>query len=102
MSSSQLTEVKFADRDATRIISKIVDRAYATLDAATVSRLWDGERISMMMDLSACHANGCPLRLEELLNADGLHFTHDVCGIAANIDRETGRLGNFFVPRFAQ
>lgn len=94
-------EIKFADRDASRIIAQIVDRAYGLLDAATVARLW-GDRMSMMMDLSACHANAYPLRLEALLAADPLNFTHDVCGIGAHMNRETGKLENHFVPRFAE
>lgn len=54
-----------------------------------------------VMDITAVHANGCPLRLAELLAADDFNFTHDAFGIAKNLDRETGRLKNCFLPRFS-
>ena len=55
--------------------------------------------LDVMMDLSACHLNGCKLDLERLHNADSLNLMHDVYGINQNIDRNTGRLQNCFVPR---
>ncbi len=54
------------------------------------------------MDLTACHANGNPLRLGPLLKADDGNFGHDVFGIMRHIDRETGKLGGFFSPRFSR
>jgi hypothetical protein len=53
------------------------------------------------MDVTAVHANGCPLRLRELLLADDFNFAHDVFGIRRHLNRDTGRLTGFFVPRFA-
>ena len=53
------------------------------------------------MDIDACHNNGCPLKLQELLDADDFNFAHDVFGIRGNIDRTTGELLNCFVPRYA-
>ncbi len=52
------------------------------------------------MDLSATIAQGVPLRLEELLNADKFNFSHDIGGIYHHIDRKTGKLGGCFLPRF--
>lgn len=54
-----------------------------------------------MMDIEACHSNGCPLKLGELLAADDGNFGHDVFGIRRFIDRQTGQLGGAFLPRFA-
>lgn len=54
------------------------------------------------MDLCACHANGNPLRLADLLAADDLNFTHDITGIARHMDRETGQLRDLFSPRFSR
>lgn len=54
------------------------------------------------MDVTACHCNGCPLRLQELLEADDFNFTHDVFGIRRFIDRTTGEMpGAKFHPRFS-
>lgn len=57
------------------------------------------EPINLDMDLTATHHNN-PLRLSELLNADSFNFCHDVYGIMQNINRDTGKLENCFLPRF--
>jgi hypothetical protein len=54
-----------------------------------------------VMDITACHRNGCPLLLEKLLNADDFNFAHDVFGIRANMNRKTGKLNGLFLPRCA-
>lgn len=53
------------------------------------------------MDIDACHNNGCPLKLHELLEADDFNFAHDAFGIRRHIDRTTGKLQDCFVPRYA-
>lgn len=53
------------------------------------------------MDLSAVYVH-CPLRLDNLLAADQFNFAHDLGGIRRHINRKTGKLGDFFLPRFAQ
>jgi hypothetical protein len=59
------------------------------------------EHIELSMDITACHLNGNKLRLEDLFNADEFNFSHDILGISMNINRETGKLNNCFVPRFS-
>jgi len=54
------------------------------------------------MDITACHCNGCPLKLGDLLQADDFNFAHDVFGIRRNLDRDSGQLGDCFLPRFSQ
>lgn len=59
-----------------------------------------GDHITQMMDVD--HANKqFNLRLEDWLKADDFNFTHDFCGIQRHIDRSTGKVGDFFLPRFA-
>ncbi|WP_398473379.1 hypothetical protein [Tardiphaga sp.] len=58
--------------------------------------------IETQMDLTATHCNGNPLRLQELLDADDLNFTHDVCGIYRHLDRNNGKLKDMFSPRFSR
>lgn len=60
------------------------------------------DKIDVMMDVSACHANGCRLKLQALLDADNFNFLHDINGIYDNLDRTTGQLMNCFLPRFAE
>ncbi len=54
-----------------------------------------------MMDIIACHCNGCRLDLKKLLNLDRASFLHDVVGIATCLDRTTGKIRNGFRPRSA-
>lgn len=53
------------------------------------------------MDISAVYLH-CPLRLADLLAADDFNFAHDLAGIQRHINRETGKLEGFFLPRFAR
>lgn len=53
------------------------------------------------MDITAVHANGCPLDLVGLLDAPEPDFGHDVLGIRRRVDRRTGELGGCFCPRYA-
>lgn len=58
--------------------------------------------INLSMDIVACHCNGNPLDLSALLAANDLEFYHDVAGIYKNWNRRTGKLDNFFTPRFSK
>lgn len=94
-----MKEVKFTDDpEARRLITKIArrGRSIAALHSSYTITQMDAE-----MDISACHANGCPLRLSELLDADDFNFAHDFFGIRRHMDRTTGNLTDCFVPRFA-
>lgn len=61
----------------------------------------DQAAIDVQMDLAATHANGCPLRLTDMLAGDDFSLMHDVLGIGRNLNRETGKLDNMFRPRFS-
>ena len=76
------------------VITKIVERAM-TMQGGV-------DKTSLMMDITACHVNGCPLRLAELLKADDFNFAHDVFGIQRKIDRRTGKINDGFSPRFSK
>lgn len=85
-------------RDEALLINKIVDRArelykkyhpdYPAPDA-----------LELNMDITACHANGCPLNLEKLLGFPDFDFAHDVFGIQEHLNRRTGGLMDCFLPR---
>src|ERR1017187_412510 len=77
-------------------------------DLAQLSKIADryldkfpGKKLDVLMDLEACVANGNPLRLDELLAASDFNFFHDVCGIRQHLDRDTGKLQDFFSPRYS-
>lgn len=80
-------------RDEALLISKIIDRA--------AEKVANTNRMEAHMDISACIANGCPLDLQDWLEAPQFDFFHDFYGIQRHINRTTGQLEDFFVPRFA-
>lgn len=61
----------------------------------------DVDQEEVEMDITATHNNGTPLRLSEMLAADDFNLMHDIGGIYKHINRDTGKLEGFFVPRFA-
>ena len=73
------------------LIDKIVERA-SNADIVV-------DKLSLLMDITACHCNSIKLDLEKLLNFPDFDFYHDVFGIVNNIDRSAGKLNNFFTPR---
>lgn len=84
--------------DDLKIVVKIVSRAckHARENGDKIPSL------DLQMDLVATHANGCPLRFADLLAADDFNFWHDISGIRAHLDRETGNLTRCFLPRFSK
>jgi hypothetical protein len=75
------------------LLTKISKRAYKLNP--------DSDYMTIEMDISACHLNGCPLKLKELLESDESNFGHDVFGIQRFINRDNGKLENCFLPRFS-
>lgn len=59
------------------------------------------DRMSLIMDIENVHAE-IGLKLNELLNADDLNFAHDIVGIQQNIDRQSKKLQNLFLPRYSK
>lgn len=85
-------------RTDARVIEQIAERAYR-MDMR-LNELDARKEIEWRMDFTAVHANGNPLRLDALLEADDFNFAHDAFGIARKLDRSTGKLTDFFSPRF--
>ena len=81
-------------KDEKLLIMKIAERA-DEMDLL----LFD--RMSLIMDIEVAHAE-VGLRLDDFLNADDLNFAHDVVGIQQNVDRQSKKLQNLFLPRFAK
>lgn len=88
------------------LIRKIIERAKGLVkererqdpDWADMKIDW----LSLAMDITACHLNGCPLRLEQLLAFADADFGHDVFGIRRYMNRATGHLLSHFRPRCAK
>ena len=81
------------------LIAKIVARCMREHPHEFVE---EGDQLSLHMDITACHLNGCPLDLPKLLAAPTGVFGHDVFGIRRFIDRSTGKIDPAkFDPRCA-
>jgi hypothetical protein len=87
-----------ATRFEASLIHKIAVRAVGL--AAQVG-IQGHDMMTATMDITACHCNGCPLKLDELARADEANFAHDVLGIRRHINRRTGQLEDCFLPRYA-
>ena len=79
------------DRETIGKICKRVKSKYPTTDL-----------LSLDMDLTTTHANGCPLDLNKLLTFPDFDFYHDIFGIITFINRKNGKLTSCFLPRCAE
>ena len=95
-SMSRIEWTKVDPRDS-RAIHAIAKRAAEMAKQAGC----EVDMLSVDMDITACHISGCRLKLAELLKADDFNFSHDIHGIGRHINRDTGKLENCFLPRFA-
>jgi len=95
--SDSMINWELVNKADTKIIFAIVKRASEMLDS--LEDINHIDRISLDMDITACHILN-PLNLQQLLDSDDSNFAHDVFGIHRHIDRNTGELLNCFSPRF--
>lgn len=94
--------VKFdATDNELAVVRKISRRAAHLIRTYGDQRKHSAIRLHVTMDLLATHANGCPLDFTRMKEADDFNLMHDVAGIGNHLNRETGRLENCFLPRFA-
>jgi len=90
--------IKWAtNREDMKLEAKIAKRAVVMAKQFNIKY----DQMTAVMDIDACHNNGNPLKLKELLDADNFNFGHDVFGIRQHINRTTGQLENCFVPRYS-
>ena len=93
-----IDQINFAStKEEAAIIRKIAERAFLLFRSHGLHM----DRMDAEMDVTATHLNGCPLKLQELLDADDFNFIHDISGISGHIDRSTGKLTGCFDPRFS-
>jgi hypothetical protein len=89
-----ILEWKLESLEQMQLVVKIARRAIKLGDVYTF--------LDIQMDLTACHLNGNPLDFERLLLSEDIDFNHDICGIHVNINRDTGKLSNCFLPRYSK
>ena len=81
--------------EESRLVMKIVNRGWETMKRHYKTKL------DMIMDIDAANKD-CPLKLQELLDTDDFNFYHDLMGIGQHMNRNTGKLEDCFLPRFAK
>jgi|TARA_Y100000310_G_scaffold257457_2_gene265512 hypothetical protein len=79
-----------------KLILAIVTRARA--DIEFMAKV---DPIDFGLDMEYTH-HIIPLDLQQLLDADGGNFAHDVCGIFNHFNRDTRQMDDFFLPRFSK
>lgn len=88
-----MSPVRFdASREEMHLILMLANRA--------VNEFGDYSKLNAMMDINAAHMNGCKLHLDALLHAPIESFMHDIGGIRARLDRDTGKLPADWTPRY--
>ena len=100
-SQKVMRDISFSVSDHERDIIEAIARRAFTLQSKGHLEKSKRPEYEFQMDITAVHANGCPLKLEALLNADNFNFAHDVFGIERHLDRTTGKLLDCFLPRYA-
>jgi hypothetical protein len=94
-----MNEISFnCSKNESEAINKIADRYIQMMHLHSSKKI---DRTALIMDITACHCNGCNLNLHGLLTADEFNLGHDVGGIRQYIDRSTGKMTNCFLPRFS-
>lgn len=95
MKKSESTKWKATPEDA-KLIGDIATRAWYLL--TNKRRSQDLERIAE--DLTACHLNGCPLRLSAMLYGADHDLMQDITLIFKHLDRRTGKLTGTDLPLY--
>lgn len=76
----------------TDLVIKVANRA---------NEIFGVDRLTIIMDITYCIEGGCDLDLKALSDADEFNFRHDIVGIHNNLDRNTKKLNDCFLPRYA-
>lgn len=76
----------------TDLVIKVANRA---------NEIFGVDRLTIIMDITYCIEGGCNLDLKALSDADEFNFRHDIVGIHNNLDRNTKKLNDCFLPRYA-
>ena len=93
--------MQHAEADEADLVRRVAHRVIQFATPRAFNDAW-ASFYQCELDISAAHMNGCPLRLADMLTAPVETLLHDAFGIAAHIDRRTGKLGGGFVPVYAE
>ena len=90
-------EIKWDDltKEDMNLIQKICKRYHKMRKSL---KLKPTDHQSLDMDISAAHLD-IPMNLQKLLDFPDFDFAHDISGIMSHINRITGKIEKFFLPR---
>lgn len=74
----------------------------AIVNRAALLGLAKEGRQALWADLAVVHNHGCPLAFYRLADFDSVDFIHDIEGIQRHLNRQTGKLEDYFLPRCAK
>lgn len=83
------------------LIRRCVDR-YKKLKEGIGQEIVGGWELDVTMTLDAVNSNGTPIDFQKLLASYDFSFVHDMAGMEKHIDKNTGKLTGFFLPRSAR
>jgi len=72
-----------------KIVNRVAEHAFDKFDV-----------VSAMMDVYVVHRYICPLDLKRMADGKDADIIHDVYGIMKNLNRNSIKLKNYFIPRF--
>lgn len=91
-----------ADTVSFKVSTKFRAQAAAIVAKAVAAKIVKKRNtLDHIMDLCACHANGCPLDLVKLNGFDDFSLSHDLHGINRHLSKQTGKIDGHFLPRCA-
>jgi hypothetical protein len=82
------------------ILQKILKRAKKMF--GELRTRWDKTDLTMTISAAIGSNEDITIDLEKLLNFDNFSFAHDISGLNHNVNHETGKLMNCFLPRCAR
>ena len=94
-----ITDFILKSRTDEALMRGILQRIKNTI---ALNNRYDGDFVTLEMDLIATHLHIIPLDLSKLLDSLDADFAHDINGIAWHIDRGTGTMCGHFSPRCAK
>ena len=101
MKAEDFFDEEFEDLEDCDDVELVVN--YTTSDIADRAvLLFGGDKIEYLLEIHAAMKSYPEMDVEKLLNASNEDFGHDICGIRKNLDSETKKFKNGFIPKCMQ
>jgi len=78
---------------------KHAEQVLLSMIVLRATKVWGGDPMTLVRYLRICKPK---INLQKLIDSGDFDFGHDISGICAHIDSETGKLKDCFLPRCAR